>query len=71
MKPTSKRMGQAIAKAEALGFEVSKSSAGHYCYRKPGCRIVFSSSTPSCPRFEKNLLADLRRASKEGEQDAS
>lgn len=56
--------------AEARGWTVDQNSGGkHLKLRRPGCRVVVCSRTPSDHRALKNIAADLRRAEKAGTND--
>lgn len=49
--------------ARSNGWEVTRTRNGHFRWLSPNKEIpqIISSSTPSCSRAHKNLVADLRR----------
>ncbi|CAL9676907.1 MULTISPECIES: hypothetical protein [Streptomyces] len=49
-------------RAEEQGFEVRRTSKGHYMVTKDGERITTISGTSSDPRALKNAKAQLKRA---------
>lgn len=55
-------MKKAVQWAQEHGWSVEKLKSGHLAFRKEGCRTVFSSSTPSCPRVSMNTIKQLNRA---------
>lgn len=50
-----------VKAARAQGWEVKMTGGGHLRFSSPDGSIVFTSSTPSCPRAAKNCRAELRR----------
>lgn len=66
MRHHNKQLRPVIKYAQQLGFTVSTSRRKqHLHFRKPGCRTVFSSSTPGDWRVAKNAMAELRRSAQE------
>ena len=57
--------------AQKYGFEVGKTHGGHYRLSAPGRTPVFTSGTPSCRRFGKNLEAELRRSIKDAKKKSN
>jgi len=58
---TSKAVRPVLELAQELGYQVSRTKGGHLRFGKPGHRTVFSSSTPSDWRTQRNIIAELRR----------
>jgi hypothetical protein len=49
--------------ASRLGWKVEGiNGRGHVRLIKPGCKVVIAATTPSCWRWRRNVLAQLRRA---------
>ncbi len=61
--PTRGPSGQLVRELRREGYAVEYTGAGHLRITKPGHNgLVFTASTPSCPRAQKNLWAQLRRS---------
>lgn len=52
----------AFREARREGWDVVFTKSGHLCWRRPGGGVVFTPSSPSDYRGEKNAIAKLRRA---------
>ncbi|MFJ3601874.1 hypothetical protein ACIPVA_03665 [Streptomyces anulatus] len=57
-----KEVRDLIKKAEAQGFEVTRTTKGHYRFRKGGKLITTISGTPSDRRGLMNSKVALKRA---------
>ena len=51
------------------GWSATMTNRGHWRLRHPAGAIVFTGSTPSCPRAVKNAAAALRRAERISTQE--
>jgi predicted RNA binding protein YcfA (HicA-like mRNA interferase family) len=56
------RRSELVRMARKLGWQVEPTNGGHLRLSKLGCRAVIVSATPSCRRWRRNALAQLRRA---------
>jgi hypothetical protein len=56
------RHSELVRMAKRLGWQVEPTGGGHLRMTKLGCRTVIASATPSCHRWRRNVLAQLRRA---------
>lgn len=57
----NKSMRPVVKLAESLGYRVDKTNGGHLRFLKPGRRPLFTSSTPSDWRSQRNIMSELRR----------
>ncbi|WP_330173013.1 hypothetical protein OG875_05040 [Streptomyces sp. NBC_01498] len=58
----NKEVRDLIKRVEAQGFEVARTTKGHYMVRKGGERVTLISGTPSNHHSLKNAKAQLKRA---------
>ena len=62
-----KEVGEMIKHAESEGFRFDRyTGTGHYRMIHENGSTVVIPSTPSGPRWKKNVMADIRRASQPG-----
>jgi predicted RNA binding protein YcfA (HicA-like mRNA interferase family) len=59
-----KRLRALIEFALGEGWKVVRTRGGHLLFTKPGCAPIYTSSTASDHRAERNALAQLRRANR-------
>lgn len=66
-------MQNLLKEAGEMGFTVTTTGkcGDHYRFTRPGCRVVFGSSTPGDRRAVLNIRAKLRRAVREAEDDGT
>lgn len=64
------RLRQLIEFALSEGWDVRRTSGGHLKFCKPGLPHIYSSSTSSDDRSERNARARLRRAERLARQEA-
>lgn len=62
-KPTKTYREVAQIAAE-LGWDTELQRSGHIKFTRPGCRPVYTSSTPSDVRVPRNLRAKLARVAR-------
>ncbi len=58
---------EVIRYAESNGWRVTRTNKNHLRFEGHG-RTIFSGSTPSDQRVQRNLMADLKRAQRHGEK---
>ena len=51
-----------LTDARRSGWSIQRTSGGHVKFTKPGCRPVYTSSTPGAHRAVRNAQALLRRS---------
>jgi predicted RNA binding protein YcfA (HicA-like mRNA interferase family) len=56
------RRTELLRLAKRRGWAAEPTNGGHVRLTKPGCRAVIVSATPSCHRWHRNVLAEMRRA---------
>lgn len=66
-----KEVKEAIAEAEALGFEIVNTGgagkgARHVKMRHPNGGLIVFPATPSAPSWRKNQRADAKRVARDG-----
>lgn len=52
--------------AEERGWTVTKTAGSHLRFARPGCGVVFGSSTPSDHRSVLNIRKKLERSERQG-----
>lgn len=62
-----KRLRPLIEFALAEGWEVMRTPGGHLKFTKPGFASIYTSSTSSDHRSERNARSQLRRADRNGQ----
>jgi len=62
-----KRLRALIEFALGEGWKVVRTRGGHLLFTKLGCAPIYSSSTASDHRAERNALAQLRRADRQAQ----
>jgi len=62
-----KRLRALIKFALGEGWKVVRTRGGHLLYTKLGCAPIYTSSTASDHRAERNALAQLRRADRQAQ----
>ena len=62
-----KRLRALIEFALGEGWKVVRTRGGHLLFTKLGCAPIYTSSTASDDRAERNALAQLRRADRQAQ----
>jgi len=62
-----KRLRALIEFALGEGWKVVRTRGGHLLFTKLGCAPIYTSSTASDHRAERNALAQLRRADRQAQ----
>lgn len=62
-----KRLRALIKFALAEGWEVVRTRGGHLLFTKHGCAPIYTSSTASDHRAERNARAQIRRADRQAQ----
>ena len=66
--PAAKRLRGLIEFALGEGWKVVRTRGGHLLFTKQGCAPIYTSSTASDHRAERNARAQLRRADRQAAQ---
>ena len=61
------RLRALIEFAQGEGWRVVRTSGGHLLFTKPGCAPIYTSSTASDHRAERNARAQLPRADRQAQ----
>ena len=63
------RLRALIEFAESEGWRVVRTSGGHLEFTKQGCASIYTSSTASDNRADRNARAQLRRADRQAQEN--
>src|SRR3546814_4641152 len=63
------RLRALIEFALGEGWRVVRTSGGHLKFTKPGCASIYTSSTASDHRADRNARAQLRRADRQAQEN--
>ncbi|HBN7625128.1 TPA: type II toxin-antitoxin system HicA family toxin [Pseudomonas aeruginosa] len=63
------RLRALIEFALGEGWRVVRTSGGHLKFTKPGCASIYTSSTASDYRADRNARAQLRRADRQAQEN--
>lgn len=63
------RLRALIEFALGEGWRVVRTSGGHLKFTKQGCASIYTSSTPSDHRADRNARAQLRRADRQAQEN--
>lgn len=64
-----KRLRALIDFALSEGWRVVRTQGGHLKFTKPGCASIYTSSTASDHRADRNARAQLRRADRQAQEN--
>ena len=67
--PMSEKMRALIEFALGEGWRVVRTSGGHLEFTKQGCASIYTSSTASDHRADRNARAQLRRADRQAQEN--